>query len=322
MMRASVCFVFRYYSRCGEIEYHSQFLVGLQSYNWITRGPRMWMQTLQSHQWLIIAESRSLFRNAESSLPWMDCRLCKFRPSSESSSEDSFRVNRLCAKNGCWCASLMAFIGHDFWFGFHGFLCDLRQIVALFSLESNQRIFFWIETKHLCISRRAISQFQRCAFFLFWKTSFHLSRHLFVRMFAPKNVHKASPTTPRGRIQIVKQTYADGSTYEGGYLNFKKQGKGIISFANGEKYDGQWTEGSKEGSGVYTWADGSHYTGNWHSDRMCGEGVHVSSNGSKYEGSWADNVMHGCGSYEYDNGSLYKGEWYQGYVDSFYHTSI
>jgi hypothetical protein len=134
-------------------------------------------------------------------------------------------------------------------------------------------------------------------------------------MYAPKNIQRINPATPRGRLHIVKQTYADGSTYEGGYLNFKKQGKGVLCFANGEKFNGLWAEGLKEGSGVYTWADGSHYIGNWRSDRMNGEGVHESSNGSKYSGSWSDNLMHGSGSYQYDNGSLYQGEWFQGYVE-------
>jgi hypothetical protein len=140
-------------------------------------------------------------------------------------------------------------------------------------------------------------------------------------MFAPKTSPKNSHGTPRGRLQVVKQTYADGSTYEGGYLNFKKQGKGLISFSNGETYNGNWAEGLKEGHGVYTWADGSRYTGDWHADRMAGQGVHISSNGSKYSGSWHDNLMHGPGSYEYDNGSVYKGEWCQGYVFFFFGQS-
>lgn len=138
-------------------------------------------------------------------------------------------------------------------------------------------------------------------------------------MFAPKAMQKTPLATPRGRLQVVKQTYADGSTYEGGYLNFKKQGQGVISFSNGETYNGHWAEGLKNGSGVYTWADGSQYIGVWHADKMSGQGVHVSSNGSKYSGSWNDNLMHGSGSYEYDNGSVYIGEWIQGYDDSIFH---
>jgi hypothetical protein len=133
-------------------------------------------------------------------------------------------------------------------------------------------------------------------------------------MFAAKTNPKAGLATHRGRLQAIKQRYTDGSTYEGGYLNFKKQGKGIISFSNGEKYDGHWAEGLKEGSGVYTWADGSQYSGEWHLDRMSGEGVHVSFNGSKYSGSWIGNLMHGSGSYQYENGSVYKGEWFEGSV--------
>ncbi len=138
------------------------------------------------------------------------------------------------------------------------------------------------------------------------------SRRSTLIMFAPKTTLKTSPSTPRGRLQAVKQTYADGSTYEGGYLNFKKHGKGTISFSNGETYNGNWLEGLKDGSGVYIWADGSQYIGNWHLDRMNGEGVHIAPNGSKYSGSWQENLMHGSGTYEYDNGSVYKGEWCQG----------
>ena len=162
--------------------------------------------------------------------------------------------------------------------------------------------------------RTAINLGSSCDFPCFWENSSIYFGHLCstLIMFAPKAIRKTSPSTPRGRLQAVKQTFADGSTYEGGYLNFKKHGKGAISFSNGETYHGHWVEGLKEGFGVYTWGDGSQYIGNWLLDRMSGAGVHVASNGSKYSGSWNDNLMHGSGTYDYDNGSLFKGEWCQG----------
>ena len=187
--------------------------------------------------------------------------------------------------------------------------CEIRY-VATFLCDNISQL------RQLCISccqiLTANNGFQKCVFII--RVLRKQSTLPCSIMFAAKTNPKASLATHRGRLQAIKQRYTDGSTYEGGYLNFKKQGKGIISFSNGEKYDGHWAEGLKEGSGVYTWADGSQYIGEWHLDRMSGEGVHVSFNGSKYSGSWSGNLMHGSGSYQYDNGSVYKGEWFEGSV--------
>ena len=42
-----------------------------------------------------------------------------------------------------------------------------------------------------------------------------------------------------------KYVYADGSTYDGQWLDSKMHGKGVYMFANGNKYDGEWAEDVK-----------------------------------------------------------------------------
>ena len=39
-----------------------------------------------------------------------------------------------------------------------------------------------------------------------------------------------------------KFVWSDGRTYDGEYVNDKKQGHGIFTWPTGKKYDGQWLD--------------------------------------------------------------------------------
>ena len=45
--------------------------------------------------------------------------------------------------------------------------------------------------------------------------------------------------------------YANGSTYDGLYVNSIREGKGRFRWTNGEIYDGEWVDGVKHGSGMW-----------------------------------------------------------------------
>ena len=82
------------------------------------------------------------------------------------------------------------------------------------------------------------------------------------------------------------------------YFKIKSEflGKGKKTYADGESYDGDWIEGKKEGLGTYRWADGSIYVGELKNDKK-----HGTSNSSL-------NFL-GKGKETYADGESYQGEW-------------
>lgn len=60
-----------------------------------------------------------------------------------------------------------------------------------------------------------------------------------------------------------KQTWPDGSMYEGWWRENKANGKGRLIHADGDVYDGMWLDDKAHGHGVYCHLDGAKYEGNW-----------------------------------------------------------
>jgi hypothetical protein len=63
-----------------------------------------------------------------------------------------------------------------------------------------------------------------------------------------------------------KQTWQDGSTYEGEFVHGKKSGKGRIVFSNLDYYDGDWADDLFHGLGDYVSEDGAFYRGHFEYD--------------------------------------------------------
>ena len=55
----------------------------------------------------------------------------------------------------------------------------------------------------------------------------------------------------------------NGDSYEGEYMNDKKNGKGIYIWKNGSKYEGNFQNDYRHGYGQMRWQDGRTYKGNW-----------------------------------------------------------
>ena len=68
-----------------------------------------------------------------------------------------------------------------------------------------------------------------------------------------------------------KITWADGRSYEGEYINDKKQGNLFIL-----------------GYGIFTWPDGRRYKGSWKKGRQHGKGIYITAHGDEKEGVWVD----------------------------------
>ena len=57
--------------------------------------------------------------------------------------------------------------------------------------------------------------------------------------------------------------YADGSVYEGSWLDGERHGSGALTYNSGATYVGEYARGLKEGNGTYTWPDGAKYEGEY-----------------------------------------------------------
>ena len=59
------------------------------------------------------------------------------------------------------------------------------------------------------------------------------------------------------------------------------QGKHCVRAPNGDTYDGWWVNGKREGQGIYFYANGDRYEGDWKNDCKHGKGIYVHSTGEK-----------------------------------------
>ena len=94
-----------------------------------------------------------------------------------------------------------------------------------------------------------------------------------------------------------KYVWADGSIYEGKWLDNRINGRGVYLWKDGRKYYGEWANNDMEGIGIYCWADGRRYDGEYHNDKKCGFGIYVWNDGRRYEGWWFKGKQHGLGTY-------------------------
>ncbi|GEM_PF-2195171 len=100
-----------------------------------------------------------------------------------------------------------------------------------------------------------------------------------------------NPENFRGSAQLV---FANGTTYNGGYENWKFDGEGTLTFPDGSSYEGHFAGGV-----------------------MSGEGKYSAANGDVYEGLFADNTYCGYGEYTYANGDLVEAEFEGGTFEGY-----
>ena len=81
-----------------------------------------------------------------------------------------------------------------------------------------------------------------------------------------------------------RQTFKDGSMYEGWFRNDKADGKGRLIHADGDIYEGEWMDDMAHGTGMYKHSDGASYQGQWQLDKQHGYGKEDWPDGSSYTG--------------------------------------
>jgi hypothetical protein len=101
--------------------------------------------------------------------------------------------------------------------------------------------------------------------------------------------------------------YDKGITYEGEWLNNRKDGIGIEIYKDGSKYMGEHKNGVKQGLGTYFWSDGSKYEGEWKYNLMDGYGIYKFKDGSICSGFWSSNQMNGFGKFLFPQVKCYIG---------------
>merc|ERR1711997_1380486 len=84
--------------------------------------------------------------------------------------------------------------------------------------------------------------------------------------------------------------------YEGGWVNKKAEGFGVMRWQNGDRYEGDWKDGFRHGHGVYKWMDKNEkYSGNWEKGVKHGEGKFMYANGDVFTGMYDNNNRNGQG---------------------------
>jgi len=107
-------------------------------------------------------------------------------------------------------------------------------------------------------------------------------------------------------------TYSTGSEYVGNWLDDKMHGQGTSTYADGDKYIGDWKDNKRHGQGTYTWANGNKYVGESKNDKIHGLGTYIWKSGRTFKGNWKDSRRHGQGTYTGWGKNKYVGEYKDG----------
>ena len=93
-------------------------------------------------------------------------------------------------------------------------------------------------------------------------------------------------------LYVDKEPYRlmSGAVYIGQWTRdlTKRSGTGRQVWADGSYYEGQWLEGQACGVGRLIHVDGDVYEGEWGDDKANGTGKYYHYDGAVYEGDWKD----------------------------------
>lgn len=106
--------------------------------------------------------------------------------------------------------------------------------------------------------------------------------------------------------------FADGTRYDGPFVNGAPNGQGTKVWANGDRYEGAFAMGHMTGQGTITFSDGTTYTGNWVNDHREGQGTCRFKDGAYYEGQWSNDQFHGRGKFVGPDGNTLEGTFNNG----------
>lgn len=105
--------------------------------------------------------------------------------------------------------------------------------------------------------------------------------------------------------------FDNGTFYNGTWnYNSKKHGKGIFIKADGSKYQGEFVDDRIEGRGYYIDSKGNFYVGEFKNGQACGYGeiLNHEIKDYHYKGQFFNDKMHGSGIETLPNGTIYEGQ--------------
>ena len=113
-----------------------------------------------------------------------------------------------------------------------------------------------------------------------------------------------------------KETYSDGSWYEGEFKNGKYHGQGTFCWTNGTKYVGPFADGMCHGEGILYYNDGTSEKVTYNNGNVVNKSPNRLrenyNDGSWYEGEFKNGTRHGYGIYRWPDGGVYEGEFLNG----------
>ncbi|XP_029355677.1 ankyrin repeat and MYND domain-containing protein 1 isoform X2 [Echeneis naucrates] len=111
------------------------------------------------------------------------------------------------------------------------------------------------------------------------------------------------------REGVGVQEWADGSRYEGEFVNGFKHGKGKYTWRNGEYYEGSFYKDYRHGDGVYCWPTGHKFIGKFYLNRKEGYGQQMFPNGATFQGLYHFDQRFGPGVVSHPDGRQDVGLW-------------
>ena len=132
--------------------------------------------------------------------------------------------------------------------------------------------------------------------------------------------------------------WKDGCKYQGEFKNNQMHGYGIIEFSGDNYYQGEIKNGKMEGFGEFLWSDKRKYIGNYKNDKRNGFGIYMSKineiqycsenendqdayNISIFVGFWKNGNMDGLGM-KLINSDIKYGIWENGFKKKYIDTNL
>jgi serine/threonine protein kinase len=103
--------------------------------------------------------------------------------------------------------------------------------------------------------------------------------------------------------------WPDGTLYDGGWQDNKRNGEGTLTLPAGIKYVGAFKADLFNGQGTITYADGTTYTGAWMNNIRNAQGTITLADGTTYTGEFKNDTQNGQGTMTFPDGTKLSGEW-------------
>ncbi|MEY4964767.1 MAG: hypothetical protein RL274_350 [Pseudomonadota bacterium] len=90
---------------------------------------------------------------------------------------------------------------------------------------------------------------------------------------------------------IVVAQWGEGWSYEGGIVEGRFHGAGVLTTDTNDRFEGQWTGGKMNGFGILRRANGERYAGDWKDDKPNGAGELRHPDGTLVAGTFVESKL-------------------------------